>query len=44
VQIGNSRDTGPFVGKVVSPERIDGIWSPRMTDRWDFRRRLSDGN
>src|SRR5690348_798581 len=44
VQIGNSRDTGPFIGKVVSPDRIDGIWSPRMSDRWDFRRRLSDGN
>ena len=42
VQIGNSRDTGLFIGKVVSPERIDGIWSPRITDRWDFRRRLSD--
>ncbi len=44
VQIGNSRDTGPFIGKVVSPERIDGIWSPRITDRWDFRRRLQDAN
>jgi hypothetical protein len=44
VQIGNSRDTGPFIGLVVSPERIDGIWSPRMTDRWDFRRRLAGSN
>jgi hypothetical protein len=44
VQIGNSRDTGPFIGLIVSPERIDGIWSPRMSDRWDFRRRLADGN
>jgi hypothetical protein len=44
VQIGNSRDTGPFVGLIVSPERIDGIWSPRMTDRWDFRRRLPDSS
>jgi len=40
IQIGNSRDTGPFIGLIVSPERIDGIWSARMSDRWDFRRRL----
>jgi len=40
VQIGNLRDTGPFVGLIVNPERIDGIWSPRMSDRWDFRRKL----
>jgi hypothetical protein len=40
VQIGNPRDTGPFIGLIVSPERIDGIWSARMSDRWDFRRRL----
>ncbi len=40
VQIGNARDTGPFIGLIVSPERIDGIWSGRMSDRWDFRRRL----
>jgi hypothetical protein len=39
-QIGNARDTGPFIGLVVSAERIDGIWSGRMSDRWDFRRRL----
>lgn len=39
-QIGNARDTGPFIGLIVSPERIDGIWSGRISDRWDFRRRL----
>src|SRR6201995_1972831 len=44
IQIGNSRDTGIFIGKVVSPERIDGVWSPHLTDRWDFRRRLADSN
>lgn len=43
VQIGNPRDTGPFIGLIVSPERIDGIWSPNVTHRWDFRRRLADG-
>jgi hypothetical protein len=34
---------GPFIGLIVSPERIDGIWSPNVTHRWDFRRRLADG-
>ena len=43
-QIGNARDTGPFIGLIVSPERIDGIWSARMSDRWDFRRRLPGSN
>lgn len=43
-QIGNPRDTGPFIGLIVSPERIDGIWSSRVTDRWDFRRRLPGSN
>ena len=42
IQIGNPRDTGPFIGLIVSPERIDGIWSPNMSRRWDFRRRLPD--
>jgi hypothetical protein len=42
-QIGNARDTGPFIGLIVSSERIDGIWSGRMSDRWDFRRRLPGG-
>ena len=40
VQIGNLRDTGPFIGLIASPERIDGVWSERMSDRWDFRRKL----
>jgi hypothetical protein len=44
VQIGNARDTGPFIGLIVSPERIDGIWSSRMSNRWDFRRRLAPSN
>ena len=44
VQVGNTRDTGPFIGLIVSPERIDGIWSARMSDRWDFRRRLPGSN
>lgn len=39
-QIGNARDTGPFIGLIVSADRIDGIWSGRTSDRWDFRRRL----
>jgi hypothetical protein len=29
---------------VVSPRRIGGIWSPRISARWDFRRRLTDAN
>jgi len=41
VQIGNNKDTGPFIGLIVSSERIDGIWSPVMSNRWDFRRKLS---
>jgi hypothetical protein len=44
VQVGNTRDTGPFIGLIVSPERIDGIWSARMSDRWDFRRRFPGSN
>ena len=43
-QVGNSRDSGPFIGLIVSPERIDGIWSELMSDRWDFRRRLPGSN
>jgi hypothetical protein len=30
-------DTGPFVARCISPERIDGCWS---SGRWDFRRTL----
>jgi hypothetical protein len=44
VQIGNPRDAGPFIGLIVAPDRIDGIWSARMSDRWDFRRRLPASN
>jgi hypothetical protein len=40
VQIGNPNDTGPFVGRIVGDERIDGIWSWDGRGRWDFRRRL----
>lgn len=40
VQVGNPRDTGPFVAKVVSDERIDGVWSWDGRGRWDFRRKL----
>jgi hypothetical protein len=40
VQVGNLRDTGPFVGLIVNNERIDGIWNWRGTERWDFRREL----
>lgn len=42
VQIGNPKDTGPFIGVIVGPERIDGIWSPNVTHRWDFRRQLAN--
>ena len=42
VQVGNARDTGPFIGLIVDSERIDGIWSPLMNNRWDFRRQLSN--
>ena len=40
VQVGNPSDTGPFVGLVVSKERIDGVWNWRGTERWDFRRKF----
>jgi hypothetical protein len=40
VQVGDTSDTGPFVGLVVDDERIDGIWSRDGDRRWDFRRRL----
>jgi hypothetical protein len=40
VQVGDRSDTGPFVGRVVDDERIDGIWSRDGAQRWDFRRRL----
>jgi hypothetical protein len=40
VQIGDRSDTGPFVGRIVDDERIDGVWSWDGRERWDFRRRL----
>jgi hypothetical protein len=40
VQVGNPRDTGPFVGLVVNNERIDAIWNWAATERWDFRRKF----
>ncbi|HEY7269985.1 MAG TPA: hypothetical protein VH951_09175 [Dehalococcoidia bacterium] len=40
VQVGYPSDTGPFIGLIVSDERIDGIWSWDGRERWDFRRQL----
>jgi len=40
IQIGNPNDRGPFVGRIVDDERIDGVWSWDGRGRWDFRRRL----
>jgi hypothetical protein len=40
VQAGNPRDAGPFIGRIVDDERIDGVWSWDGSGRWDFRRRL----
>jgi hypothetical protein len=37
VQVGHVQDSGPFVGRIVSDERIDGAWGADA--RWDFRRR-----
>jgi hypothetical protein len=41
VQVGVPSDTGPFIGRIVDDERIDGIWSWDGQQRWDFRRRLA---
>ena len=38
-QVGNPRDTGPYCGLIVNPERIDGTWGGDA--RWDFRRHLA---
>jgi len=35
VNLNNGRDTGPWVGKIVGNDRIDGQWAH---GRWDFRR------
>jgi len=40
IQIGNPNDRGPFIGRIVDDERIDGVWSWDGRERWDFRRRL----
>lgn len=40
VQVGNPRDTGPFIGLIVDEERIDGVWDWSGRSRWDFRRKL----
>ncbi len=37
-QVGNPDDSGPYVGLIVDPERIDGTWGGDA--RWDFRRKL----
>lgn len=37
MQVGNSGDTGPYLGLIVDGERIDGTWGD---SRWDFRRKL----
>jgi hypothetical protein len=36
--VNQPQETGPFVGRIVSDERIDGVWGPDA--RWDFRRKL----
>jgi hypothetical protein len=41
VQVGVPSDAGPFIGRIVDDERIDGIWSWDGQERWDFRRRLT---
>ena len=35
VNLNNERDAGPWVGKIVGNDRIDGQWA---RGRWDFRR------
>jgi hypothetical protein len=32
-------DTTPWVGRMVAPDRIDGVWAG---GRWDFRRKLAE--
>jgi hypothetical protein len=38
VQVGNASDTGPYAGRIVDDERIDGTWGG---GRWDLRRKLA---
>jgi len=35
INLNNETDAGPWVGKIVSRDRIDGQW---LHGRWDFRR------
>jgi serine/threonine protein kinase len=35
MNLGAPKDNGPFVGRCITPERIDGYWP---SGRWDFRR------
>ena len=35
INLNNESDAGPWVGKIVSKDRIDGQW---LQGRWDFRR------
>lgn len=35
INLNNENDVGPWVGKIVSKDRIDGRWPQ---GRWDFRR------
>lgn len=39
VNTGVSADTSPWVGRIVSPDRIDG---QRKDRRWDLRRTISN--
>lgn len=39
VNLNDSGDTSPFVGRLVTKERIDGYWSD---GRWDLRRKLTE--
>ncbi len=36
--VGDPSDSTPWVGRIVSPERIDGQWT---AGRWDFRRKVT---
>jgi hypothetical protein len=37
LNLGYPEDTTPWTAKIVSPERIDGVWDG---GRWDFRRKI----
>jgi len=38
--VDNLSDTGPCHFLIVNDERLDGLWGPTGTSRWDFRRKL----